>query len=141
MTNRQGERVRIYRCRGKRAGGHCQAPATVSGTVVEPFVVERFRAEVGQIQLEGVSANEDLAEAEEAVKHAEAELIAYRDSEAAALLGEAQAPAVLRDVVSSRGSAPSSITSRSSASPSSAMTGAGSSAGPSPSSIPSACCG
>jgi hypothetical protein len=87
MTDRHGERVRIYRCRGKRSGGHCQAPATVLGSVVEPFVVEQFRAEVGQVRLEGVSANEDLAAAEEAVKNAEAELIAYRDSEAAAVLG------------------------------------------------------
>lgn len=87
MTDRRGERVRLYRCRGKRAAGRCSSPATVLGSVIEPFVVAQFRAKVGQIQLQGVSANEDLAAAEEAVRKAEAELIAYRDSEAAAVLG------------------------------------------------------
>ncbi len=87
MTTRQGERVRIYRCRGKRAGGHCEAPASVLGSVIEPYALERFRAEVGQMRLEGVSANEELADAEAAVKDAETELIAYRDSGAAAVLG------------------------------------------------------
>ncbi len=87
MTDRQGERVRIYRCRGKRANGQCESPATVLGSVVEPYVVERFRGEVGQMRLEGVSADEELAEAEAAAREAEAELIAYRDSGAAAVLG------------------------------------------------------
>jgi site-specific DNA recombinase len=87
MTTRSGERVRIYRCRGKRAGGRCAAPASVLGSVVEPWVIERFRAEVGQMRLEGVAADEELAAAEALVREAEAELIAYRDSGAAAVLG------------------------------------------------------
>lgn len=87
MTTRQGKRVRIYRCRGKRANGKCESPASVLGSLIEPYVVDRFRAEVGQMRLEGVSANEELAAAESAAKEAEAELIAYRDSGAAAVLG------------------------------------------------------
>jgi hypothetical protein len=87
VTNRQGERVRFYRCRGKRAGGPCTEPASILGSVIEPHLVGRFRTEVGQIKLEGVAANEELAIAESAVADAEAELVAYRDSGAAAVLG------------------------------------------------------
>lgn len=35
------ERVRLYRCRGRRASGVCSAPSSALGRVIEPFVIER----------------------------------------------------------------------------------------------------
>jgi DNA invertase Pin-like site-specific DNA recombinase len=40
MTDRGGERVRIYRCRGDHAAGKCEARASVMGRVIEPFVAD-----------------------------------------------------------------------------------------------------
>jgi DNA invertase Pin-like site-specific DNA recombinase len=50
----EGERIRAYRCRGTRAAGKCQSPASTLARVVEPFVVGQFLArfsDVGERQV------------------------------------------------------------------------------------------
>ena len=42
MPDRDGERLRLYRCRGEHAAGRCPAKASVLGRVIEPYVVEAF---------------------------------------------------------------------------------------------------
>jgi hypothetical protein len=87
QRNRQGEKVRLYRCRAHRSGGRCQAPTSVLGSVVEPWVVESFFNGLGDVLAEAVRSSADLRELEEQVKLANAELVAYRDSAAVDVLG------------------------------------------------------
>jgi DNA invertase Pin-like site-specific DNA recombinase len=51
----EGERVRLYRCRGTRAAGRCEAPASSLARVIEPYVeaafLERYR-NVGERQVD-----------------------------------------------------------------------------------------
>lgn len=51
----EGERVRLYRCRGTRAAGKCSAPASTLARVVEPYVeaafLDRYR-DVGERQVD-----------------------------------------------------------------------------------------
>lgn len=86
MRDRSGERVRSYRCRGARAMGTCEARAAVLGSVVEPWVVERFFAKIGD--LEGMRSDRRLRDLAERKRQAQAELAKYRDSEAITILGE-----------------------------------------------------
>jgi DNA invertase Pin-like site-specific DNA recombinase len=88
MKNRQGEKVRLYRCRAHRSAGKCPAPASVLGSVVEPYVVEQFFDGLGDVLAEAVRSSSDLRELEERVERANAELVAYRDSAAVDVLGE-----------------------------------------------------
>ena len=79
MRDRTGERVRLYRCRSSRSAGKCPAPASVLGSVVEPFVVERFFDGLGDVLAEAVRSSADLRDLEQQVEQANAELVAYRD--------------------------------------------------------------
>ncbi len=47
MRAASGEKLRLYRCRGDHAAGKCEAPASVLGRVVEPYVIERFFEALG----------------------------------------------------------------------------------------------
>jgi hypothetical protein len=87
MRDRKGEKRRLYRCRGTRSGGKCSAPASVLGSVVEPWVVEKFFDGLGDVLAEAVRSSGDLRDLEERVALASAELTAYRDSAAVDVLG------------------------------------------------------
>jgi len=78
MTLRNGDRVRLYRCRGEHAAGTCQARASVLGRVVEPFVEREFLQAAGTLS---ATPSVGSAGAERALAEAEAELAAYRDDE------------------------------------------------------------
>lgn len=79
QTMRDGQRVRIYRCRGEHSAGRCRERAAVLGSIIEPWVVEQFLGSLRSFKATPIS--EDLADAVRAVDEAEAELVAYRDSE------------------------------------------------------------
>jgi DNA invertase Pin-like site-specific DNA recombinase len=73
-----GRRHRYYYCQGNTAGGACPARATISASVVEPYVeavfwqeLERRRKRVNRKQLEVLVA---------AAERAEAALLTYRDN-------------------------------------------------------------
>lgn len=87
MRDRDGTRLRLYRCRGEHGMGRCESRASVLGRVIEPPVVEWFLARLGDIALQGSRLTAQRAEAEQALQAAENELAAYRDSQAVAVLG------------------------------------------------------
>ena len=66
MKGRDSSKLRLYRCRGERAGGKCPAPASVLGNVIEPFVIEEFFAGVGGMRAEASTLTEELRKAEDA---------------------------------------------------------------------------
>lgn len=78
---RSGEKQGIYRCRGRFSFGTCSSRASVTGRIVEGWVVEQFFERIPEIRLEGVEANAELVAAENVLADAEAALIAYRDAE------------------------------------------------------------
>jgi site-specific DNA recombinase len=81
MTARDGSRVRLYRCRGEHASGVCHDRAAVLGSVIEPFVVARFFAAVGDVRATASEVSSRVDAARVALQQAEAELAAYRDDE------------------------------------------------------------
>jgi DNA invertase Pin-like site-specific DNA recombinase len=88
MRTRRAERRRIYRCRGHFAAGVCEERPAVMAEIVEDWVTERFFARVGDLEARGVPSNRRLTDARRAVEAARAELEAYRDSAAVAVLGQ-----------------------------------------------------
>jgi hypothetical protein len=94
QTMRDKTRARIYRCRGEHASGTCESRGAVLGSVIEPFVIARFLAHVGDLAADpsrtGVTAAE-VEDAEAVLRDAERELVAFRDSPAIlTALGEAE---------------------------------------------------
>jgi hypothetical protein len=91
VRDRKGRKVRQYHCRGRRAAGDCGARAAVMGSVIEPWVLERYREAYGDVETTDFSGNvtEELHIASEAVSRAEAELRAYLEADIAATLGAA----------------------------------------------------
>lgn len=79
MRDRKGVKRRMYRCRD-HATGECTGRASVLGSVVEPWVVERFFAEFPRLQASAIESSEEIAAAEERVVDAERELVLYRDT-------------------------------------------------------------
>lgn len=89
MTNRQGDRVRIYRCRGKHSTGTCTARATVLASVIEPWIEKIAVTVLRDRQATASESTAELAEATAELHAAEAELSAYRDNpKLLTLLGE-----------------------------------------------------
>ena len=88
QRGRDGGQLRIYRCRGRHSMGTCGSRAAVLGSVVEPWVEAEFFAHVGAERLRGAAATDELKAALADQAEAEAELDAYRDSGAAAILGD-----------------------------------------------------
>jgi DNA invertase Pin-like site-specific DNA recombinase len=88
MKGHDGSKLRLYRCRGERSGGACPAPASVLGTVIEPFVVDSFFAGLGGMRAEASVLTEELRAAEEAFGRADRELAAWRDHESLSDLGD-----------------------------------------------------
>ena len=76
---RKGERARIYRCRREHAAGMCEAPASIAGWVIEPWVEARFFDAVGDLELDGVDVSQERASLEANLVDAVTELEAFRD--------------------------------------------------------------
>jgi Recombinase/Recombinase zinc beta ribbon domain len=89
MTDHKGERLGLYRCRGRRAAGKCPACACALARVLDPFVEEQFLTALGPTgPLAQVSAStREIEAASHRVSDAEAELAAFRDGEYASVIG------------------------------------------------------
>jgi DNA invertase Pin-like site-specific DNA recombinase len=75
---RDGERARMYRCRGRHAGGECPAPASIMAHVLDPFVVGYFLTWAGDsTAIDDPDEGGKLAEAERRLEDAQARLDAY----------------------------------------------------------------
>lgn len=88
MRGRDGERLRIYRCRKHHPAGECPAPATIMGRILEPWVEARFLDDVGPMLAEPEVSTEDLTEAVRQLEAAEYELAAFRDDTIISALGK-----------------------------------------------------
>lgn len=88
MKGRDGSKLRLYRCRGERAGGKCPAPASVLGRVIEPHVEATFLEGVGGLRAEAAAATDELVDAEKARDRAERELAKWLERESLADLGD-----------------------------------------------------
>ena len=89
MSDRDGSRLRIYRCRGDHAAGECAARSSVMGRVIEPYVVGRLFEALGP---QGVLARAsalslDVGALKVRLADAEAELAAWRDETSILELG------------------------------------------------------
>lgn len=91
---RHGKPFTEYRCKSARAeaaGGRCAAPAAIKSSVIEPFVLDRFWEIVSDYRGRGSRVSDELQDAEQALRSAEAELDATLDRRLADALGGAQA--------------------------------------------------
>jgi site-specific DNA recombinase len=79
MRGRNGERLGLYRCRGRHASGKCEAPASILARVLDPHAEALFLdALVGDGPLaEAVEANVAVEKAIGALEAAEHELDAF----------------------------------------------------------------
>jgi site-specific DNA recombinase len=91
MKDRNGERLRFYRCRKRHSTGECPAPVSILERKVLPDIELIFHWWVREQEgFKTVTLGEkdgDLAELEAAVTAAEAELAAYRDEAVIGALG------------------------------------------------------
>jgi DNA invertase Pin-like site-specific DNA recombinase len=80
MRGRNGERLGLYRCRGRHAAGKCPAPASVLARVLDPYVEARFLAALGPKgpMAEAMEANVAIERALQRLEAAEHELDAAR---------------------------------------------------------------
>jgi DNA invertase Pin-like site-specific DNA recombinase len=81
MLARDGEKLRLYRCRTERSSGRCPEPASTLGRVIEPFVISQFFAHIGTKHGEGTPTGAELEAAEQALIRARSEEAAYLDSQ------------------------------------------------------------
>lgn len=86
MALRNGERVRIYRCRGKHATGLCQARSAVLGSVIEPFVTNVYLDAFDDMVGEPVT-DAALTAAEDLLHKAQDELDDYLGSTMISIVG------------------------------------------------------
>jgi len=79
MTDRDGSKIRLYRCRGDHAAGKCPAPSSVLGRVIEPEIEKRFLAELppGRILARAHEEQRDLEDLLRRVAEAEYALEAW----------------------------------------------------------------
>ncbi len=79
MRGRDGERLGLYRCRGRHAAGECPAPATIMARVLDPHVEALFLEAVGPggVLAEAVEANILVERALDELEQAERELDAF----------------------------------------------------------------
>jgi DNA invertase Pin-like site-specific DNA recombinase len=59
----EAERVRLYRCRGTRAMGKCEAPASTLARVIEPWVEQEFLARMTDTEAQQTRDAPDLTDA------------------------------------------------------------------------------
>jgi DNA invertase Pin-like site-specific DNA recombinase len=81
MRGRNGERIALYRCRGRHAAGSCPAPSSVLARVLDPHVEHLFLEAVGPDGplAEAVEANVAVERALHELEDAERELALFRD--------------------------------------------------------------
>jgi len=97
MQSYMGRNGREYRCRRRYASGECQSPVYVHASVIEPYVEQAFVEAAGNVRAQDPPPqDEQVGLLEAAMRDAEAELIAFRDSAAVAELGEQDFVAGLR---------------------------------------------
>lgn len=85
--SQRGIKRRLYRCRTERSSGRCPEPASVLGSVIEPFVIDTFINGMRGMRAEGTAMADDLVAAERTLAAAEAELAAYLGAVSAADVG------------------------------------------------------
>ena len=81
MKLRNGENVRMYRCRGEHAAGKCDDRASALGTVIEPYVEDLFFEHAGERVATAEQRDLDVDRCERDLAEADAQLAAYRDDE------------------------------------------------------------
>lgn len=89
MRDRDKGRLGMYRCRRVHAAGECPAPIAVLARVLDPHVEEQF---LGWLRADGPEAQASVAnrELDEAVRElaiTEADLLAYLETDALAIVG------------------------------------------------------
>jgi hypothetical protein len=87
MRDRSGAKVRIYSCRGKRSSGTCRSRSAVLGSVVEPWVVERFFERAGDFKVGKFERAQAVEDAERDLAAAETELEAFLLSDVGSIAG------------------------------------------------------
>ena len=80
MSLRSGDRARIYRCRGRHAGGTCEHRPAALASVIEPHVERLFFEAVGALEAAPTTSIE-VEDAASALEVAERDLTAFRDDE------------------------------------------------------------
>jgi DNA invertase Pin-like site-specific DNA recombinase len=91
MRGRNGERLGLYRCRGRHAAGKCPAPASILARVLDPHVEAQFLEAIGPDGplAEAMEANVAVEQALHRVEAAEHELDAFlSDLELRSRIGE-----------------------------------------------------
>ena len=90
MKGRNGERLGLYRCRGRHAAGKCPAPATIMARVLDPYIDAAFLAALGPTGplAEAVASTKALDAAVMSLENAEAELAVYRDANLISVIGK-----------------------------------------------------
>jgi hypothetical protein len=92
MRDRDGSRLRLYRCRGTHAAGECPAPVSILGRVIEPYVEGALLDALGPggPLAEASADTRAVQRATVKVREAEDELAAFRDeTKIADLIGRA----------------------------------------------------
>lgn len=81
MKGRDGERLGLYRCRGRHAAGQCPAPASIMARVLDPYIDQAFIAALGPRGplAEAIASTKALDAAVASLEDAEADLAGYRD--------------------------------------------------------------
>jgi len=89
MKDRDGEKIRLYRCRGDHASGKCEHGASSLGRVLEPYVEAQFLAALGPDGplAKATASSLETETAEQAVQAAETELNQYLEAVQASTLG------------------------------------------------------
>jgi site-specific DNA recombinase len=87
MKDRDGEKLLMYSCRGKKAAGKCPAPTTVLARLLEPYVVERFMERAGGAEVGAVRLTEEIAEAQRVVDVARIELDSFLEADIEGTVG------------------------------------------------------
>jgi site-specific DNA recombinase len=92
MTDRHGQKLRLYRCRGEHAAGFCSLRASVLGRVIEPHVVQWLFDALGPggvlaRPIRAVAGPDVIEELEARRTEAEAELTFWLDKQSARKIG------------------------------------------------------
>jgi hypothetical protein len=81
VGGRSGGRLcATYQCHGRCAGGKCPSRASISGSLIEPYIEEAFFSTLRRRGRRRAAATAKLEKLECQVKHAKNELAAYRDA-------------------------------------------------------------
>jgi site-specific DNA recombinase len=89
MIDRDGSKIRIYRCRGEHAAGRCPERAAVLGRLIEPYIEEQFLSGLvpGGLLAQGAAEQRELEDLRSQLERAEAELEAWVNEPALNTLG------------------------------------------------------